>query len=59
PSDEFFKNPVYNSWIELTFWQNEEAILKYADSILDNGMSAGVLMRKVPPCQRDAENPSQ
>lgn len=44
PSDEFFKNPVYNSWIELTFWQNEEAILKYADSILDNGMSAGVLM---------------
>ncbi len=43
-SDEFFKNPVYNSWIELTFWQNEEDILRYADHILENDMPAGVLM---------------
>lgn len=43
-SEEFFKNPVYNSWIELTFWQNEADILKYADSILENQMPAGVLM---------------
>ena len=43
-SDEFFKNPVYNSWIELTFWQNEKDILSYADHILENGMPAGVLM---------------
>lgn len=43
-SEEFFKNPVYNSWIELTYWQNEADILAYADKILENGMPAGVLM---------------
>src|SRR5699024_5159622 len=37
-------NPIYNSWIELTFYQNEKDILKYADAIIDSGMPPGVLM---------------
>lgn len=44
PSLELFKNPIYNSWIELTFYQNQKDIEKYAKGILDNGMPAGVLM---------------
>jgi len=39
-----FNKPIYNSWIELTFYQNEADILHYADSILENGMPPGVLM---------------
>lgn len=39
-----FKKPIYNSWIELTFYQNEKDILKYADSIKGSGMPPGVLM---------------
>lgn len=41
---ELFENPVYNSWIELTYDQNEVDILKYAQTILDSGMPPGVLM---------------
>jgi alpha-glucosidase (family GH31 glycosyl hydrolase) len=44
PSPELFKNPIYNTWIELTFNQNQEDITKYAEGILSNGMPAGVLM---------------
>ena len=43
-SDRFFKAPVYNSWIELTYYQTQENILKYAKGILENGFPAGVLM---------------
>lgn len=43
-SDRFFTAPVYNSWIELTFYQNEKDILRYADDILQNGFAPGVLM---------------
>lgn len=39
-----FKNPIYNSWIELTFYQNQEDILKYTNTILESGMPPGVLM---------------
>lgn len=39
-----FNNPIYNSWIELTFYQNEEDILEYANKILESGMPPGVLM---------------
>lgn len=44
PAIELFKNPIYNSWIELTFYQNQKDIEKYAQGIIDNGMQAGVLM---------------
>lgn len=44
PSMELFRGPIYNSWIELTFNQNEQDILNYAEDILANGLPAGVLM---------------
>lgn len=44
PAPELFKNPIYNTWIELIFNQNEEDILKYAKGIIDNGMPPGVIM---------------
>ena len=40
----FFKDPQYNTWIELNYDQNEEAVLKYAHSVIDNGFPHGVLM---------------
>ena len=40
----FFSAPQYNTWIELTYNQNETDILKYAQSMLDNGLPPGVLM---------------
>ncbi len=44
PADIMFTQPQYNTWIELTYDQNEEDILKYAQSIIDNGYPPGVLM---------------
>jgi len=44
PDTLLFINPQYNTWIELQYNQNEKDILKYAQSILDNGFPAGVLM---------------
>ena len=40
----FFSAPQYNTWIELTYHQNEKDILAYAKSMLDNGLPPGVLM---------------
>src|SRR5690606_26097909 len=34
----------YNTWIELLYDQNQEDILKYARSIIDNGFPPGVIM---------------
>jgi len=39
-----FKEPQYNTWIELMYDQNEEDIMKYAQAIIDNGYPPGVLM---------------
>jgi alpha-glucosidase (family GH31 glycosyl hydrolase) len=44
PAGLLFEKPIYNTWIELTFFQNQDDILKYAKGILDNGMPEGVLM---------------
>ncbi|MBC9722528.1 MAG: alpha-galactosidase [Lactobacillus sp.] len=44
PAKELFEKPIYNSWIELTFFQNQQAIEQYAVDILNNGLPAGVLM---------------
>lgn len=41
---ELFRNPIYNSWIEFTFHQNEKDVLAYADNVLKNGMPPGVFM---------------
>lgn len=39
-----FSAPQYNTWIELTYRQNEKDVLAYAQSMLDNGLPPGVLM---------------
>lgn len=39
-----FQDPVYNTWIELTFHQTQQGVLEYARGILAHGMPAGVLM---------------
>lgn len=44
PNELFFSMPQYNTWIELTYNQNQEDILKYADNILKNDFPVGVLM---------------
>jgi len=44
PALELFERPIYNSWIELTYYQNQKDILKYAKGIVENGMPSGVLM---------------
>lgn len=40
----FFSAPQYNTWIELTYHQNERDILAYAQSMLDHGLPPGVFM---------------
>jgi alpha-glucosidase (family GH31 glycosyl hydrolase) len=44
PDTLLFSRPQYNTWIELTYNQNQEDVLKYARSIIANGLPAGVLM---------------
>ena len=44
PDPLFFSAPQINTWIELTYHQNEKDILAYAQSMLDHGVPAGVLM---------------
>ncbi|KJF45730.1 glycoside hydrolase family 31 protein [Draconibacterium sediminis] len=44
PDELLFTKPQFNTWIELQYDQNEEDILKYAQSIIDNGYAPGVLM---------------
>lgn len=44
PPEEFFSKPIYNTWIELMYDQNQADILKYVHSIVDNGFPPGVLM---------------
>jgi alpha-glucosidase (family GH31 glycosyl hydrolase) len=44
PDPILFTKPQYNTWIELMYDQNEEAILKYANDIVAKGFTPGVLM---------------
>ncbi|MDD2304877.1 MAG: glycoside hydrolase family 31 protein [Prolixibacteraceae bacterium] len=44
PEKLLFSKPQYNTWIELTYNQNQADVLKYAKAILDNGFEPGVLM---------------
>ncbi|URN95388.1 MAG: glycoside hydrolase family 31 protein [Candidatus Pristimantibacillus lignocellulolyticus] len=43
-SEKLFVEPIFNSWIELTFNQNEKDLLQYAKNIVANGFKPGVLM---------------
>lgn len=40
----FFSAPQYNTWIELTYHQNERDVLAYAQSMIDHGLPPGVFM---------------
>ena len=40
----YFAAPQYNTWIELTYHQNERDILAYAKSMVDHGLPPGVFM---------------
>lgn len=44
PDPLLFTSPQYNTWIELQYDQNEKDILKYAESIVNNGFPVGVIM---------------
>lgn len=44
PDEMLFSKPQYNTWIELTYNQNQADVLKYARAIIDNGFAPGVLM---------------
>ena len=39
-----FSQPQWNTWIELTYNQNQQEILQYAQNIISNGFKPGVLM---------------
>ena len=40
----YFAAPQYNTWIELSYYQNEKDVLSYAQSMLDHGLPPGVFM---------------
>lgn len=44
PDRRFFTVPQYNTWMELTYGQEQKRILEYAHAIVDNGMEPGILM---------------
>lgn len=44
PPELFFSVPQYNTWIELTYDQNQEDVLKYARAIIAKGMPPGIIM---------------
>lgn len=44
PNSLFFTMPQYNTWIELMYNQNQNDILKYAQSVIQNDFPVGVLM---------------
>jgi alpha-glucosidase len=44
PDTLLFSEPQWNTWIELTYNQNQQDVLKYAKSIIANGFKPGVLM---------------
>ncbi len=44
PHEALFLHPQYNTWIELTYNQNQKDVLAYARAIGANGFPKGVLM---------------
>lgn len=44
PAKELFEKVIYNTWIELTFNQNQKDIMDYCKDIIKHGMPAGILM---------------
>jgi alpha-glucosidase (family GH31 glycosyl hydrolase) len=44
PDETLFTRPQFNTWIELTYDQNQEDVLAYARGVVENGFVPGVLM---------------
>ncbi|WP_216359349.1 glycoside hydrolase family 31 protein [Sediminicola luteus] len=44
PPEAFFSIPQYNTWIELTYNQNQADVLAYARGIIENGLPPGIIM---------------
>ncbi len=44
PDARFFSVPQYNLWIELQYEPTQEKTLRYAESVLANGLPPGVIM---------------
>jgi len=44
PDPLLFSAPQCNTWIELTYGQNEQGILDYARSMIEGGLPPGILM---------------
>lgn len=44
PHEALFLHPQYNTWIELTYNQNQKDVLAYARAIVANGFPKGVMM---------------
>ena len=44
PNPRFFTSPQLNTWIELTYHQNQNDIIAYAKSMIAHGVSPGVMM---------------
>ena len=44
PDKSFFTGPQYNTWIELSVDQCQDGIIKFAEDIIANGFTPGVLM---------------
>ena len=44
PPEDFFTSAQYNTWMELDYNQSQDAVLKYAHSLIDAGFEPGVLM---------------
>ena len=44
PPELFFEKPQYNTWIELNHNQTQAGVMRYAKSILEIGLPAGILM---------------
>lgn len=44
PDERLFTAPIFNTWIEYTFYQSEKNTLEYARNILKAGFKPGVIM---------------
>ena len=44
PPENFFIKPQYNTWDELIYDQSQPSILRYAHSIIEHNLPAGILM---------------
>ena len=41
---EFFRVPQYNTWMQLTYFQNQKGVMEYAKGLVENGFKPGILM---------------